>query len=127
MAVEPDLSHTAAMILQAIHAGRIYGFGVMEVTGLPRNRVHAVTVNAVTADALHAPADVSRDRTFKHGEWIHVAGLNPDDQNRLGHRFEHIQKQSHFFPRLTRHYCPTISRFRNILQPSLQHNATASR
>jgi PadR family transcriptional regulator PadR len=35
MAVEPNLSHTAAMILQAIHAGRISGFGVMEVTGLP--------------------------------------------------------------------------------------------
>jgi PadR family transcriptional regulator PadR len=39
MAVEPTLSHTAAMILQAIHAGHIYGFGVMEVTGLPSGTV----------------------------------------------------------------------------------------
>ena len=30
MAGEPKLSHTAAMILQAIHAGHIYGFSVME-------------------------------------------------------------------------------------------------
>jgi PadR family transcriptional regulator, regulatory protein PadR len=28
------------MILQAIHAGRIYGFGVMEVTGLPSGTVY---------------------------------------------------------------------------------------
>ena len=40
MAVEPSLSHTAAMILQAIHAGRISGFGVMEVTGLPSGTVY---------------------------------------------------------------------------------------
>ncbi len=38
----PDtkLSHTAAMILQAIHAGDIYGFGVMETTGLPSGTVY---------------------------------------------------------------------------------------
>jgi PadR family transcriptional regulator PadR len=40
MAAEPKLSHTAAMILQAIHAGHIYGFGVMEVTGLPSGTVY---------------------------------------------------------------------------------------
>jgi PadR family transcriptional regulator, regulatory protein PadR len=40
MAVETQLSHTAAMILQAIHAGRISGFGVMEVTGLPSGTVY---------------------------------------------------------------------------------------
>jgi PadR family transcriptional regulator PadR len=40
MAVEPSLSHTAAMILQAIHAGRISGSGVMEVTGLPKGTVY---------------------------------------------------------------------------------------
>jgi len=40
MTVEPKLSHTAAMILQAIHAGYIYGFSVMEMTGLPSGTVY---------------------------------------------------------------------------------------
>ena len=40
MAPEPKLSHTAAMILGAIHAGHIYGFSVMEVTGLPSGTVY---------------------------------------------------------------------------------------
>ncbi|HTF61926.1 MAG TPA: helix-turn-helix transcriptional regulator [Edaphobacter sp.] len=40
MAVEAKLSHTAAMILQAIHAGSIYGFNVMEKTGLPSGTVY---------------------------------------------------------------------------------------
>jgi PadR family transcriptional regulator, regulatory protein PadR len=35
MAAEPKLSHTAAMILQTVHSGQIYGFSVMEATGLP--------------------------------------------------------------------------------------------
>ena len=40
MAVETKLSHTAAMILQAINAGYIYGFSVMEMTGLPSGTVY---------------------------------------------------------------------------------------
>jgi PadR family transcriptional regulator len=40
MVVEPKLSHTAAMILQAIHAGYGYGFSVMEMTGLPSGTVY---------------------------------------------------------------------------------------
>lgn len=40
MAVDPRLSHTAAMILQAIHAGHIYGFSVMQMTGLPSGTVY---------------------------------------------------------------------------------------
>jgi PadR family transcriptional regulator, regulatory protein PadR len=40
MPVEAKLSHSAAMILQAIHAGHIYGFSVMEVTGLPSGTVY---------------------------------------------------------------------------------------
>jgi len=40
MAGEVRLSHTAAMILQAISAGHIYGFSVMEVTGLPSGTVY---------------------------------------------------------------------------------------
>src|SRR5271168_2383129 len=40
MAGEPKLSHTAALVLQAIHAGNIYGFSVMETTGLPSGTVY---------------------------------------------------------------------------------------
>jgi PadR family transcriptional regulator, regulatory protein PadR len=40
MAVEAKLSHTAAMILQAVNAGFIYGFSVMEMTGLPSGTVY---------------------------------------------------------------------------------------
>lgn len=37
---EARLSHTAAMILQAIHAGFIYGFSIMEMAGLPSGTVY---------------------------------------------------------------------------------------
>jgi len=37
---EPKLSHTAALILGAIHAGDGYGFSVMEMTGLPSGTVY---------------------------------------------------------------------------------------
>src|SRR3569623_1495171 len=40
MASEPKLSHTAAMILQAISAGYVYGFSIMEETGLPSGTVY---------------------------------------------------------------------------------------
>ena len=40
MAGDTKLSHTAAMILQAIHAGYVYGFSIMEVTGLPSGTVY---------------------------------------------------------------------------------------
>lgn len=40
MTAEPKLSHTAAMILQSIHAGDGYGFSVMEMTGLPSGTVY---------------------------------------------------------------------------------------
>ena len=40
MASEAKLSHTAAMILQAIHAGYVYGFSIMEMTGLPSGTVY---------------------------------------------------------------------------------------
>ncbi|MGO9337940.1 MAG: PadR family transcriptional regulator [Terracidiphilus sp.] len=38
----PDtkLSHTAAMILQALDGGFIYGFSIMEMTGLPSGTVY---------------------------------------------------------------------------------------
>ena len=40
MPVEAKLSHTAAMVLQAIHAGYVYGFSIMEMTGLPSGTVY---------------------------------------------------------------------------------------
>src|SRR3954471_8878992 len=40
MAAEAKLSHTAALILQAISAGFVYGFSVMEMTGLPSGTVY---------------------------------------------------------------------------------------
>ncbi|HTB95449.1 MAG TPA: PadR family transcriptional regulator [Terracidiphilus sp.] len=40
MASETKLSHTAAMILQAMQAGFIYGFSIMEMTGLPSGTVY---------------------------------------------------------------------------------------
>ena len=40
MASEAKLSHTAAMILQAIEAGSLYGLGVMVMTGLPSGTVY---------------------------------------------------------------------------------------
>jgi PadR family transcriptional regulator PadR len=40
MTVEPKLSHTAAMILQAVNAGYVYGFSIMEMTGLPSGTVY---------------------------------------------------------------------------------------
>ena len=40
MTSEAKLSHTAAMILQAVNAGFIYGFSVMEMTGLPSGTVY---------------------------------------------------------------------------------------
>ena len=40
MASEAKLSHTAAMILQALQAGYIYGFSIMEMTGLPSGTVY---------------------------------------------------------------------------------------
>ena len=40
MAADVKLSHTAAMILQAIGAGVGYGFSVMEMTGLPSGTVY---------------------------------------------------------------------------------------
>jgi PadR family transcriptional regulator PadR len=40
MPAEPKLSHTAAMILQAIHCGCAYGYDIMDTTGLPSGTVY---------------------------------------------------------------------------------------
>ena len=51
MAAETKLSHTAAMILQAVHAGYVYGFSVMEMTGLPSGTVYPA-MRRLERDAL---------------------------------------------------------------------------
>jgi PadR family transcriptional regulator PadR len=40
MADVPRLSHTSAMILQAVGAGHIYGYTVMEITGLASGTIY---------------------------------------------------------------------------------------
>src|SRR5664279_5409280 len=40
MAQEAKLSHTAAMVLQALDAGFVYGFSIMGMTGLPSGTVY---------------------------------------------------------------------------------------
>jgi len=40
MADGPKLSHTSALILQALGTGHIYGYSVMDVTGLPSGTVY---------------------------------------------------------------------------------------
>lgn len=40
MSLDPKLSHTAAMILQVIQCGAVYGYSIMEATGLPSGTVY---------------------------------------------------------------------------------------
>lgn len=51
MPAEVRLSHTAAIILQSIHAGSIYGFSIMERTGLPSGTVYPA-LRRLERDAL---------------------------------------------------------------------------
>ena len=51
MPAELKLSHTAAMILKSIDAGHIYGFSVMEVTGLASGTVYPA-MRRLERDAL---------------------------------------------------------------------------
>jgi PadR family transcriptional regulator PadR len=51
MAADAKLSHTAAMILQAVHIGYLYGFSIMEQTGLPSGTVYPA-LRRLERDAL---------------------------------------------------------------------------
>lgn len=51
MTTEAKLSHTAAMILQAVDTGYIYGFSIMEMTGLPSGTVYPA-MRRLERDAL---------------------------------------------------------------------------
>jgi DNA-binding PadR family transcriptional regulator len=51
MSAEIKLSHTAAMILRTIASGTVYGFGIMEHTGLPSGTVYPA-LRRLERDAL---------------------------------------------------------------------------
>src|ERR1039457_4885566 len=68
MAAETKLSHTAAMILQAISAGYGYGFSVMEMTGLPSGTVYPARRGGERDDLI---------RSNGEPQWIADAGQRP--------------------------------------------------
>ena len=37
---EPKLTHTSALVLQVIHSGVVYGYTIMDTTGLPSGTVY---------------------------------------------------------------------------------------
>ena len=51
MATEAKLSHTAALILQAVDSGCRYGFSIMEATGFPSGTVYPA-MRRLERDAL---------------------------------------------------------------------------
>src|ERR1700751_922971 len=54
MVLEAKLSHTSAMILQAIHAGYVYGFSIMEMTGLPSGTVYPAMRRLERDELIHS-------------------------------------------------------------------------
>lgn len=54
MVSETKLSHTAAMILQALNAGYIYGFSIMEMTGLPSGTVYPAMRRLERDELIHS-------------------------------------------------------------------------
>jgi PadR family transcriptional regulator, regulatory protein PadR len=54
MGADPKLSHTAAMILQAIYAGYRYGFSIMEMTGLPSGTVYPAMRRLERDELIHS-------------------------------------------------------------------------
>jgi DNA-binding PadR family transcriptional regulator len=51
MAKEPRLTHVTALILQAVDSGFVYGFSIMEMTGLPSGTVYPA-LRRMEADQL---------------------------------------------------------------------------
>jgi PadR family transcriptional regulator PadR len=51
MAREPRLTHITALILQAVASGFVYGFSIMEMTGLPSGTVYPA-MRRMEADQL---------------------------------------------------------------------------
>ena len=51
---EARLSHTAALILQALDAGFVYGFSIMEVTGLPSGTVYPAMRRLEQDELIHS-------------------------------------------------------------------------
>ena len=65
MIAEQKLSHTAALILGAIHAGDGYGFSVMEMTGLPSGTVYPA-MRRLERDGLISLEQDATDRRRRH-------------------------------------------------------------
>jgi PadR family transcriptional regulator PadR len=80
MVAEAKLSHTAAMILQAIHAGSIYGFSIMEKTGLPSGTVYP------------AMRRLERDHLIR-SEWEKQSIA--DKEQRPPRKYYHLTKTGH--------------------------------
>jgi DNA-binding PadR family transcriptional regulator len=55
MAIEPKLSHTAALILQAIDAGCVYGLSVIEKTGLRSGTVYPAMRRLERDELIRSP------------------------------------------------------------------------
>ena len=51
---EARLSHTAALILQALDAGFVYGFSIMEMTGLPSGTVYPAMRGLEQDELIHS-------------------------------------------------------------------------
>jgi DNA-binding PadR family transcriptional regulator len=51
MAKEPRLTHITGLILQAVDSGFVYGFSIMEMTGLPSGTVYPA-MRRMEADLL---------------------------------------------------------------------------
>ena len=51
MAKEPRLTHITGLILQAVDSGFVYGFSIMEMTGLPSGTVYPA-MRRMEADQL---------------------------------------------------------------------------
>jgi PadR family transcriptional regulator PadR len=67
MASEAKLSHTAALILQAIQSGSIYGFSIMELTGLPSGTVYTAMRRLESEDLIRSEWEKEPEPGTKKG------------------------------------------------------------
>ena len=74
MAAETKLSHTAAMILQAIHTGDGYGFSVMEMTGLPSGTVYPAMRRLERDELIHSQWEKPSIALAMPSQWPGIGG-----------------------------------------------------
>jgi DNA-binding PadR family transcriptional regulator len=75
------ISHTSALILQTIHAGYLYGFNIMETTGLPSGTIYPA-LRRLEKDAL------------VRGNWEEEAGGGIDRPRRRYYRLTRSGKEA---------------------------------